>query len=134
MKTKHLLSFLFMSVVTATTYASPLFQAGSIEEGKKWPISDKTGIASYYEEGKTGMVQFSCDLEGVADNSEEKVAATLRTGKNFTNRYNMPITPLSEGMNGPFTWRLMGDAPTGNIKINYISGNNVTIQCFGKRI
>jgi hypothetical protein len=134
MKLKHL----FMCICagfTVSAYATPLFQAGNIEEGKKWSINFGSGTASYFADGNSGKVEFSCDLEGGTGLDGDKIKAVLRTGKNFDNEFNLPITPLSEGVNGPFIWTLTDEGQdVGNIKVFYVSGSNVTVQCYGKKL
>lgn len=134
MQLKYLFLCLFAGFIV-NAYATPLFQAGNIEEGKKWPIDFNSGVASYYANGNSGKVEFSCDLEGTAGLDGDKVKALLRTGKNFDNEYNLPISPLGEGVNGPFIWTFTDEGEdVGNIKVFYVSGSNVTIQCYGKKL
>lgn len=135
MKIRHLFGlFLVIQAVSSIAHSAPLFQAGDIEEGKKWSIDAKSGVASYFANGTAGKVEFKCDLRGAAA-GEEGVKALLRTGKNFDNEYNLPVTPLNEGMNGLFIWTLTDEkADVGNIKVFYVAGSNATIQCYGKKI
>lgn len=135
MKFKHAVQFSVVLLgLSSAISAAPLFQAGNIEEGKKWPIDAKTGVASYFANGTSGKVQFNCTLLGVAAD-EDGVKALLRTGKNFDNAYNLPVVPLNEGVNGPFVWTLTDEkADVGNIKVFYVSGNDVSIQCYGQKI
>ena len=131
MKTKLLFSVLPTLCLSTMVYAAPLFQAGNIEDGQKWTISDSTGVASYFANGKSGKVEFNCNLRG----NGNAVKATLETGKNFANIYNLPITELKKGKNGPFIWKLTNEkSDVGNIKVFYKSGKNVSIQCRGKKI
>jgi len=136
MKIKQLITavLLLACSFTSITYASPLLQAGNIEEGKKWSIDAVNGIRSYFANGNSGKVEFSCDLQGSVAIDGETVKALLRTGKNFDNEFNLPMTRLHEGINGPFIWTLTDEkADVGNIKISYTSGSNVTIQCYGRK-
>jgi len=114
--------------------AAPLFQAGSIEEGKTWTINPTTGDASYYADGKSGKVEFHCLLSGQTDADGHPPQALLKAGKNFLNHHNIPWDALNQGDNGPFIWTLTDNGENnGNIKIEYIYGSNVTVQCSGKR-
>lgn len=131
---RQLISVLFICGLTSVSYAALLFQAGNIEEGKKWAIDAKSGVASYYADGKSGKVEFTCDLMGKVDSDGGEVKALLRTGKNFDNEFNLPMTPLHEGVNGPFIWTLTDEkTDVGNIKVFYTSGSDVSIQCYGKK-
>ena len=133
MRIRSILGLLFSVSFTTFISAAPLFQAGNIVEGKKWAIDAQSGMASYFADGKAGQVEFSCDLQGKNEIDEPK--ALLRTGKNFTNEHNLFQTILSKGLNGPFIWTLTDtNADVGNIKIFYLSGEHVTVQCFGKKI
>lgn len=134
MKVKYLISTLALSSLAAISFAAPLFQAGNITEGKKVLIDANTGIASYFANGNSGQVQFSCQLDGdIGVNGEPK--AVMRPGKNFENGYNLPLRTLSKGMNGPFNWTLTDqNADVGNIKIFYSSGSNVSVQCVGQKL
>lgn len=129
---------LLLSVLTCgiaiTANAAPLFQAGNIEEGKKWSINQNTGVASYFAEGTSGQIEFTCDLQGQPDQQNHEVSALLRPGKNFANEYNPFAVPLHAGMNGPFLWTLTDEhEKNGNIKVFYSHGSNVTVQCIGKK-
>ncbi len=127
---KFITTLFLVSGLTSAAYAAVLFQAGNIEEGNKWPISERSGVASYYADGKTGKVEFYCDLQGMGNNAY----AMLRTGKNFDNKFNTPMTVLYQGVNGPFTWTLTDEkSDVGNIKVYFTSGLDVTIQCYGKK-
>lgn len=135
MKIKHLICALLTCTASASLYAATFFQAGDIKNGQTWPITEASGVASYYAEGKSGKVEFNCDLQGIIGHDNKPVKATLVPGKNFSNEYNMPLTPLSEGVNGPFIWTLTDEkSDVGNIKVFYASGSNVTIQCYGKHL
>lgn len=106
------------SNVIATTV---LGQAGDIAVGAPYYLS-KGHIASYYKEGKEGIVSFHCTLNG-----DGNLVASLYTGKNFNG--NAPRR-LVNGYNGPFTWKLrnLGEE-NGNIKVKLIVGNFATLQC-----
>ncbi len=107
-----------LSVAYAETPAN--FQAGDIAAGQKWALS--TEIASYYKDGTSGTVKFTCDLEGSSD-----VKAILYPGKNFN---GSPSAWLGLGMNGPYTWTLKDQGEVnGDIKIKLLRGSNATIQC-----
>lgn len=108
------------SLLSFAAYAKPAFQAGDIAEGQTWLLTPN-GVASYYKDGTMGYVTFTCDLEG------DNAGALLYGAKNF--QENAPAT-LSLGMNGPYTWALKdkGEA-NGNIKVQYLRGQNVTISC-----
>lgn len=130
MKSKLLIAALILSGVSIVN-AAPQFQAGNILEGQKWSFSEKTGGASYYADGKSGRIEFQCDLEGQG----RDIGALLRPGKNFQNKFNKSFTSLKRGMNGPFTWTLTNEGENvGNIKIFAGSGSNLTIQCKGEKV
>lgn len=114
--------------------AMPFFQAGDIQVGNKVSISKESGVASYFVEGISGQVEFTCDLQGQANQNESELSALLRPGKNFTNEYNPVLISLHPGINGPFLWTLTDEgSKTGNIKIHYSNGTDVTVQCIGKK-
>src|SRR5438477_9395959 len=88
-----------------SAHAAPFFQAGDILAGNKVSISKKSGIASYYADGDSGQIEFTCDLQGQPEKSHE-ASALLRPGKNFANEFNSSLISLHQGMNGPFLWTL----------------------------
>jgi hypothetical protein len=142
MKMIKLLPLAFGLFIATSANANLMFQAGNIEDGTRWSISESSGIASYFADGKSGTVEFVCRLEGdPADKEDEhhcrggKLKAELVPGKNFNPVENAPVTFLHQGMNGPFRWALTNEgASSGNIKIFYRCGKSVTIQCLGGRV
>lgn len=128
-----LAALIFPTLVTAAS-STMTFQAGNIQNGETWPIDRSTGTASYYAEGRSGVVKFTCFLTSDTNNGcpNDKMYASLLTGKNFTNEHNVPYTLLKDGENGPYYWRLKDTGSNvGNIKVLYHCGENVTIQCQG---
>lgn len=128
MKLNKLISaFIIGASFTSTLYAAPFFQAGNILDGQKVEIGSGSGVASYYAEGKSGKIVFSCKLES----DDKKAEALLMNGKNFDNKYSIGGL-LKEGSNGPFTWTLTDEGENvGNIKVWYIKGSKVSVQCQG---
>lgn len=93
-------------------------------------ISRDSGVASYYANGKSGQITFTCELKS----DTKKVEALLTSGKNFDNKKNIGGF-LFEGINGPYTWTLTDEKEdVGNIKIHYLLGSKVTVQCRGYKV
>ena len=128
-------AILLISICSTTLNAAPLFQAGNIEDGQMWSLDAKSGIASYYANGKSGRLEFSCELQGKTDAVGKSVKALLRPGKNLSNKFNAPVTVLNSGWNGPFIWTFTNEnEDVGNIKVFFASGSDVLVQCIGKRV
>lgn len=132
---KYLLFFL-LSIFSVTVFAEPLpmFQAGNIlTQTPPYPIDNNSGVASYYADGTQGQIKFTCKLSG--DESGPEIHAWLTPGKNFANSDNPVYTALSVGTNGPYTWTLTNTGENnGNIKVFYLTGNDVTVQCIGETV
>lgn len=113
-----------LSLAAVAQAATTLGQAGDIAEGKPFFLNKDSGIASYYKDGTSGAVTFTCTLWSDTD---DNVAATLMGGKNF--EFN-PGDVLKKGDNGPYTWTLSDQGDTnGNIKIDLIRGEEAIVQC-----
>jgi hypothetical protein len=133
---KYILAFIAVLMSTSVTYANQnkvLFQAGSIEAGQQVTITPTSGVASYYQDGISGSVTFTCQLSSTTIDKEVK--AILVPGKNFSNPSNPSYTALAMGLNGPYTWSLTntGEA-NGNIKIFLLSETPANLQCQGTYI
>jgi hypothetical protein len=132
MKINKMLACFWMMTASFSAYALATFQAGSIENGGTWTISDSSGVASYYADGSEGSVLFVCTLRGEPDRNckNDQLTARLSPGKNFSHLQNPLATTLHAGFNGPFTWVLTNEGENnGNIKVFYKCGKDVTIQC-----
>jgi hypothetical protein len=126
-------AFLFSTIALADYK----FQAGDIEKGATWTISESTGVASYFADGKSGTFMFVCLLNGEPDRYclNNQVVARLTPGKNFSNSQNPFAVVLTQGLNGPFKWTLTDTGENnGNIKVFYSCGDNVTVQCKGLKV
>ncbi len=123
-KGKWLLVTAAVSVLSmaSVTQAAILGQAGDIVVGKPYELNATSGIASYYKDGNSGNVTFSCMLTG--DNAK----ALLYPGKNFNGN---PIAMLeADTINGPYEWTLTDQGESsGNIKIQLVQGKTATVQC-----
>jgi opacity protein-like surface antigen len=132
MKIKALaLSAILASMLYGTAaYANVEFQAGNIDDGQKWTLQALGDTASYYKEGKSGNVKFTCELEPTDASDNSMLAAWLHSGKNFGILHQVL---LKKGMNGSYTWTLEDRGETtGNIKVSLIKGDKnkqATIQC-----
>src|SRR5262245_4244005 len=127
MKIKQFILIPLMSFAVTSYAASALFQAGNIFQGQIVSINKDSGLASYYADGKSGQIEFSCILTGDAPE------ALLTPGKNFLNEYNPIAIPLNKDTNSlKFIWTLTDKKEdNGNIKVRYLDGQNVTVQCSG---
>ncbi len=110
------------SLSSVTSFAEVFDQAGDIAEGKPFFFNEHPGaIASYYKDGTSGRVKFTCVLIG------ENPKAFLYPGKNFENN---PVAALEWGTNGPYTWTLADTGQkNGNIKIQLLEGKSAVVQC-----
>lgn len=117
---------LFVSAIASTVFFSATAQAFSpretsdIAEGKSFKVTNGEEV-SYYKDGKSGEVNFTCTLSG------EHVNAILYPSKNFL--ANLPAI-LESGNNGPYKWKLHKVGyDYGKINVRLLRGEEAVIQC-----
>ena len=133
-------------LLSTTVAAKPPFhfQAGNIEDGQTWSINAaEHNMASYWAKYPAGtVVQFSCEVQGdPTPDCQNNVKAYVIPGKSFEMNDNSPYTPISRYLNpNTLKWVLSASDQdsegnvTGNIKVFYQCGSNVTISCRGGKV
>ncbi len=117
-----LAALLTLLSLTASAQSTPVLneQGGDIKEGKVFNLKPFS-MVSYYKDGKSERVKFTCTLTGTG------AQASLSPGKNFEgNSYKW----LRVGVNGPYIWTLHDRGyNNGNIKVTLAQGTDVKLQC-----